>query len=151
MGNFAIQLAKVHGAHPIATAAGRNADFVRSLGAEQVIDYKQARFEDFAHDMDVVFDTVGGETLNRSWQVLKPGGRLVTVASSGEGINDPRVKDAFFIVEPSQKQLYLVADLLDRGKLRVAVDAVAPFSRAREVFAGTFPRQNRGKLVIAVA
>jgi NADPH:quinone reductase-like Zn-dependent oxidoreductase len=84
-----------------ATASARDIDFVASLGAEQVIDFRASRFEDAVQDVDVVFDTVGGETLERSWNILKPLGRLVTVAASGETAGDERAKKAFFIVEPN--------------------------------------------------
>jgi NADPH:quinone reductase-like Zn-dependent oxidoreductase len=86
----AVQLARWRGAQVIGTASAHNLGFVRSLGADQVIDYRATRFEDRVRDFDVVFDTVGGETLERSWGVLRPGGRLVTVATSGAGARDPR-------------------------------------------------------------
>lgn len=82
-GVFAMQIARFYGARVIATASARNIDFVSRLGAEQVIDYRAARFEERLQDIDVVFDTVGGETLERSWGVLKPGGRIITIASDG--------------------------------------------------------------------
>lgn len=150
VGVFAIQLARLHGALVIATASARNRDFVSSLGAEQVIDYRESRFEECVNELDVVFDTVGGEMLERSRSVLKPEGRLVTVASTAEQSTDALVKQAFFIVEPSQKQLVEIAGLLDAGKLRPVVDSVFPLSQAPEVFAGKVPRQGRGKLVIAI-
>jgi NADPH:quinone reductase-like Zn-dependent oxidoreductase len=150
VGVFAVQLARLHGAHVIATASARNRDFVSSLGAEQVVDYRASRFEDCAKDLDVVFDTVGGDTLERSWSVLKPNGRMVTVVSTAEESSDSRVKQAFFIVQPNQKQLVEVAGLLDEGRLRPIVDSVIPLSRAPEVFAGQVARQGRGKLVIAI-
>lgn len=150
VGLFAIQFARLRGAYVIATASARNQEFVSSLGADQVIDYQKSPFEDHAGQTDVVFDTAGGETLERSWSVLKPGGRLVTVASSAADSTDPRVKRAFFIVEPNQKQLVEIAGLLDAGKLRTVIDAVVPLSRAPEVYSGRVPRQSRGKVVITV-
>ncbi len=78
-----MQLARLRGARVIATASARHADFVVNLGAEQVIDYQTSRFEEHVKDVDVVFDTVGGETLERSWAVLKAAGRMVTIAASG--------------------------------------------------------------------
>src|SRR5499425_1371000 len=98
VGTFAVQLARWRGARVTGTASAANLDFVRSLGADEVIDYRAERFEDMARDVDVVFDTVGGETLERSWGVLKPGGRLVTIAASGEQTTDERVRAAYFIV-----------------------------------------------------
>src|SRR5262245_57524082 len=84
VGTFAVQLARWRGARVTGTASAANLDFVQSLGADEAIDYRVERFENVVRDVDVVFDTVGGETLERSWGVLKPGGRLVTVAASGE-------------------------------------------------------------------
>src|SRR6185437_3035988 len=85
VGMFAVQLARDRGARVVATASARNIDFVSSLGADQVIDYHTARFEDSVKQADVVFDCVGGETLDRSWNVLAPAGRLVTIAANVEG------------------------------------------------------------------
>ncbi len=150
VGSFAIQLARIHGAHVVATASARNRDFVLSLGAEQVIDYQKSRFEECIEGVDVVFDTVGGETVERSWSVLRPRGRMVTVASTAEGSTDERVKQAFFIVEPNQKQLYEIAGLLDTAILRPVVDSVIPLSQVPALFAGKVARQGRGKLVIAI-
>ncbi len=115
VGVFAIQLAHWRGAHVVATASSRNVDFVSRLGADQVIDYSAVRFEEKAREMDVVFDTVGGETLRRSWGVLKQGGRMVTIAADGEETTEDRVKQAFFIVEPNQKQLIKIGELLETG------------------------------------
>ncbi len=91
-----------------------------SLGAEQVIDYRESPFEKCASGLDIVFDTVGGDTLERSWAVLKPSGRMVTVVSTAADSTEARVKQAFFIVEPNQKQLVEVGALLDSGRLRTA-------------------------------
>src|SRR4051794_9754026 len=99
-GIFVIQLASVRGAHVIATASKRNLDFVRDLGAQEALEYHSVRFEDKVRDVDIVFDTVGGEILQRSWQVLNRRGRLVTIAANSEGASDERVTQAFFIVEP---------------------------------------------------
>jgi NADPH:quinone reductase-like Zn-dependent oxidoreductase len=102
--------------------------------------------------MDVVFDTVGGETLERSWSVLKRGGRMITIAADSEATADDRVKQAFFIVEPNREQLIRVGDLLDAGRLRTAVDAVLPLREAAAAYTGTVKeRRGRGKLVVAVA
>jgi NADPH:quinone reductase-like Zn-dependent oxidoreductase len=150
VGVFAIQLARLHGAHVIATASAGNLDFVASLGAEKVIDYKKSRFEDSAKDVDVVFDTVGGETLERSWGVLGPRGRLVTIASSAENTIDERVKEAFFIMEPNRKQLTEVAEMLEAGRMRAVVDTVIPLSQAPDAFAGRVKRSGRGKIVVEV-
>ena len=147
VGVFAVQLARWRGAHVIGTASAGNAAFVRGLGADDVIDYRARRFEDVVHDLDLVFDAVGGETLERSWGVLKPGGRLVTIAASGENSRDPRTREAFFIVEADRPQLGEVARLIDGGNLRPMVDAVFPLARAREAYEH---KPLRGKVVLRV-
>jgi NADPH:quinone reductase-like Zn-dependent oxidoreductase len=152
VGLYAVQLAHRHKAHVIATASARNADFVRKLGAEEVIDYQTSRFEDQVGKVDVVFDGVGGETLNRSWMVLNRGGRLVTIAADSEGTTDPRVKGAFFIVEPNQKQLVEIAKQLDAGDLRAFVKASIPLNEAPAAYSGAVSeKRGYGKIVIAVA
>src|SRR5437867_9184386 len=81
VGSMAVQLAKVKGAHVIGTGSGRNEEFVRKLGADEFIDYKKAKFEDEVRGVDVVFDTVGGETQERAFRTLKRGGILVSTVS----------------------------------------------------------------------
>ena len=151
VGVFAVQLARFRGAHVIATASARNRDFVSQLGAEQVIDYRAARFDERLREIDVVFDTVGGETLERSWSVLKPGGRMITIVSGAENSADDRVKQAFFIVAPNQAQLGEIGNLIEAGHLRPVVDAVVPFENAAAAYAGQIrQRQGLGKMVVAI-
>ena len=109
-----------------ATASTANLDFVRRLGADEVIDYRAQRFEDVVGGVDVVFDTVGGETLDRSWGVLKPGGRLVTAADPGE-TTDERSRAAYFIVEPNRRQLAEIARLIEEVR---SARSLAPCSRS---------------------
>jgi NADPH:quinone reductase-like Zn-dependent oxidoreductase len=151
VGIFAVQLAHLHGAHVIATASSPNLKFVAELGAEEVIDYRASRFEDRTQKVDVVFDGVGGETLGRSWSMLKPGGRMVTIAAGNESSPDQRSKDAFFIVEPNQKQLVEVARLLDAGTLKTFVKAVVPLAEASNAYSRSLEnKRGYGKVVIAV-
>jgi NADPH:quinone reductase-like Zn-dependent oxidoreductase len=152
VGVFAIQLARIIGAEVITTASKRNEAFLKELGATQVIDYKE---EDFTKvidgPVDVIFDGVGGETLDRSWSLLKPGGRLTTIAAASEETADQRVKDAFFIVEPSHYQLCKIARQLDEGTLKVFVDAVVPLEEAPDAYAGKVKsRAGRGKVVVSL-
>jgi NADPH:quinone reductase-like Zn-dependent oxidoreductase len=152
VGIFAIQLARFRGAHVTATASARNLEFVTGLGAEQVIDYRAVHFEESVSGMDIVFDTVGGETLEHSWGVLKPGGRMITIAADSETTNDDRVKRAFFIVEPNHEQLIRIGDLLESGELHPVVDTVLPLARASAAYTGEVrERRGRGKLVVEVA
>src|SRR5262245_20932750 len=152
VGTFAIQLARFHGAHVVSTASARNLAFVSGLGAEQVFDYQATRFEEKLSEIDVVFDTVGGETLQRSWGVLKPGGRMITIAAENEATADERVKQAFFIVEPNHEQLTRIGKLLETGRLQTVVDGVLPLAQASAAYTGEVKeRRGRGKLVVAVA
>jgi NADPH:quinone reductase-like Zn-dependent oxidoreductase len=151
VGVFVIQMARLRGAHVITTASAQNKEFVLGLGAEHAIDYSAERFEEQVQDLDVVFDCAGGDTLRRSWRVLKPGGRMVTIASNGEAAEDPRIKDAFFIVEPNQQQLAEIGKLLDQGKLRVFVDAEVPLSEAAAAYSRKVKsRRGYGKTVIVM-
>src|SRR5215468_6143563 len=150
VGLFAVQLAHLHRAYVIATASARNTEFVNGLGADEVIDYQTARFEEQVEKVDIVFDGVGGETRERSWAVLKPGGRMVTIAADSEGASDQRVKEAFFIVEPNQKQLGELAELLDAGELKTFVSAVVPLEEASVAYSGALrDKGGYGKVVIA--
>jgi NADPH:quinone reductase-like Zn-dependent oxidoreductase len=151
VGIFAVQLAHLHGAHVIATTSSANLNFVAELGANEVIDYRASRFEDRTPKVDVVFDGVGGETLDRSWSVLKPGGRLVTISAGGGSHPDPRSKDAFFIIEPNQRQLVEVAKMLDAGTLKTYIKAVVPLAEASNAYSGAVPNnRGYGKVVVVI-
>jgi len=151
VGTFCIQLARHRGAKVIATASTRNVGFVSRIGADQVIDYAMDAFDRIVRGVDVVFDTVGGETLRRSWSVLKPGGRLVTVAADSENTNDAREKKAFFIVEPNHKQLTEIGEMLESGQIRVFVDEEVPFSSAAAAYNRETKRSlGYGKTVIVM-
>ena len=151
VGAVAVQLAHRHGAYVIGTASRQNLEFVRHLGADEVIDYRATPFETRAKDMDVVFDTVGGETLERSWSVLKSNGRLVTVATQSESSADQRVRDAFFVMEPNRAQLAEIAHLIDAGELRPPkVAAVFLLAQAREAYARAQQGHLDGKIALRV-
>ena len=153
VGSFAVQLARWRGAHVIGTALARNADFVRSLGADEVIDHVATPFESVASDIDVVIDPVGGAVTKRSWSVLRPNGRLVTLVrpTSPEWAAGRAATGVFFVVEPSRAQLKELARLIDAGTLRPIVEAVWPLDRAREAYERGIQDPPRGKLVLAVA
>jgi len=151
VGVFAIQLARWRGADVLTTASGHDRDFLLRLGAQQVIDYHTERFEDVAKNVDVVFDAVGGSTLVRSWGVLGPGGRLVTIVSTVKSADDERTKRALFFVEPNRRQLGDIAAMLDAGQLRPVVGTVLPFAQAAAAYARE-PMRNRrpGKTVVTL-
>jgi len=152
VGVFAVQLARFREAYVLATASSANIDFVRQLGAHEVIDYRASRFEDHAKGADVVFDAVGGDTAERSWGLLNPGGRLVTIAADVAATSDERLKRAFFIVEPNRDQLVKIADLIDAGRIRPVVGTVFAFADAATAYQrANGKRPHRGKMVVAVA
>jgi NADPH:quinone reductase-like Zn-dependent oxidoreductase len=115
VGSFAVQLAKWKGAHVTGTESARNQSFIQELGADETIDYTKTRFDDVVRDVDVVFDTVAGQTPCRSWQVLKKGGILVSVASPPSAEDPVRngVRQAFVSMLPNASQLAEIAKLVD--------------------------------------
>ena len=152
VGLFAVQLAHHHKSHVIATTSSQTATLVKELGADEVIDYKKERFEELVRDVDVVFDTVGGETRERTWSVLKPKGRMVTVAADGESSNDPRIKQHYFIVEPNRERLGELAKLLDDGSLKTFVKASVPLADAAAAYAHKVPKMlGYGKVVVTIS
>jgi NADPH:quinone reductase-like Zn-dependent oxidoreductase len=148
VGLFAVQLARLHDAYVIATSSKANLDFVKQVGANEVIDYRERPFEESGF-VDVIFDTVGGETLERSWKLLKHGGRLVTIAADAESTTDPRVKAAFFIVEQNGQQLADLTNLFDSGKLKAFVKAEVPIETADQAYGGSIAGCP-GKLIIRI-
>ena len=153
VGTYAVQLAHGRGAHVIGTARAANHGFLRDLGADEVIDYTTVRFEDRVRDVDIVLDSVGGDTLERSWGVLRKGGVLVTIADSvpADKAAAYGVRGVDFIVEPSRAQLIEIARLIEAGALRVIVEATFPLREARAAFVRGLGGHNRGKLVLQVA
>jgi NADPH:quinone reductase-like Zn-dependent oxidoreductase len=152
VGLFAVQFAKSLGAHVIATASAATIPLVESLGADQVLDYRSSRFDQQLRNIDLVVDTVGGETLARSWDVLRPGGRVVTAVSDIPTDAPQRIKDAFFLVQPDGAKLAEIAKLLDTGKLRTFVKAVAPLQDAELAYTNSLPSKlGYGKTVVTVA
>jgi NADPH:quinone reductase-like Zn-dependent oxidoreductase len=153
VGVFAVQLARWAGAQVIATASARNHDFLRDLGATEVIDYTTTRFEDVVQSVDVVFDTVGGGTLQRSWQVVKPGGMLVSVVSPRPSADVAKGHDArfaWFVVEPNGEQLIQIGTLIDAGHIRPIVETALPLSEACEAYKQAAKGHTRGKIVLRV-
>jgi NADPH:quinone reductase-like Zn-dependent oxidoreductase len=152
VGTFAVQFARWRGAHVFATCSGKKAKFVRSLGADRVIDYSSARFQDELSGLDVVLDTVGGEVLENSWGTLRRGGSLVTIVGdvSEEVIAKYDVKGFSILVEPNRKELTEIGGLIDAGVIKPVVDGVFPLSRAGEAYERGLRGHNRGKIVLEV-
>ncbi|MBX3303182.1 MAG: NADP-dependent oxidoreductase [Nitrospira sp.] len=134
VGSFAVQMARHQKAHVIATASAANTDVVKALGADEVIDYRTTPFETAVGDVDVVLDTIGGDTRDRSWGVLRKGGRLVTIAADAEGVKEQRVRDAFFIIEPNRNQLMNISHLINTGVLRPLAGSVFAMEHFRQAY-----------------
>jgi NADPH:quinone reductase-like Zn-dependent oxidoreductase len=154
VGSYAVQFAKQAGATVIATASAKDANYVRSLGADGVINHQTSRFEEQVKDIDAVLDTVGGETLDRSFGVLKRGGIVVSCAAqpSQEKASQHGVRALFFLVAVTTERLTKIADLIDAGKLKTEVGEVLWLNEARkahEMLEGAPHR--RGKIVIKIA
>lgn len=152
VGHLAVQFAVWKGATVFATAGERDLDYVRSLGVERAIDYKNDRFEDHATDLDLVYDTQGGETQARSFTVLKKGGTMVSTLDPDEakgrelGIRTvPR-----WHAEPNGAQLAEVADLVAAGTVKVTVDRTFAFDQVRKAYAYTRDEHPRGKVVLTM-
>lgn len=154
VGAYAVQLAKQSGVRVIGTAGSADLDYVRSLGAERVVDYKKQRFEECVHGVDAVLDTVGGETQQRSLQVLKPDGILVSIVSPVPEATQKQygIRAAYFYAEVTTERLNKITELFDSGKLVSDVGTVLPLEEARmahEMLAGA--PHHRGKIVLNVA
>jgi len=150
VGSLAVQLARWRRARVIATASRRDTAFVRSLGADDVIDYHATRFEEALGDVDVVLDTIGGETRERSWRVLRKGGTLVTLVSPiPAGVAEQHgVRGVFFIVRGNRGQLDQISALVDEGRLKPVIAEVLPLARAREAFELGAEIHSPGKIVL---
>jgi NADPH:quinone reductase-like Zn-dependent oxidoreductase len=153
VGVFAVQFARWAGAHVITTASASNRDFLLALGANEIIDYATTRFEEVVHDVDLVFDLVGGDTLQRSWQVVKPGGVLVSVVSPQPTFAEAKSRDVrpvWFVVEPNRDQLIHIGTLIDTGQIRPIIESVLPLSQARQAYEQGVKGHTRGKIVLRV-
>ena len=154
VGAYAVQLAKQAGLHVVATAASDDLDYVRDLGAERVVDYRTERFEESLTGVDVVLDTVGGDTQQRSLQVLKPGGILVSVVSPVSETAQKRygIRAAYFYVDVTTTRLNKITELFESGKLTTDVGTVLPLEEARKAheMLGGAPHR-RGKIVLSIA
>jgi NADPH:quinone reductase-like Zn-dependent oxidoreductase len=154
VGGYAVQFAKRAGALVIATASAENAPYVRGLGADGVIDYRATRFENRLKEIDAVLDTVGGETLDRSYEILKRGGILVSSAAepSKEKAGRYGVRAFFFLAQVTTQRLREIAELIDTGQLKTQVGEVLWLNEARQAhqMLEGMPHR-RGKIVIKVA
>src|SRR5437763_10215431 len=150
VGSMAVQLAKNKGAYVIGTASGRNEEFVRELGADEFIDYKKANFQEEVSAVDVVFDTVGGDTQQRAFQTLKRGGVLVSTVNppSAEKAKEFGVTVAMVAVMPKPDQLAEINRLLEGGKLKVRVATVLPRTEVNKAHQISASGHAGGKIIL---
>ncbi|MFM9280765.1 NADP-dependent oxidoreductase [Paenibacillus jiagnxiensis] len=152
VGQFAVQLAKWKGATVIATASASNLDFVKSLGADQVIDYTTTAFKDVVKEADLVVDSVGGDTENRSWAVLKKGGILVSLAQdpSQENAQKHGVTAKFNTKFPTYENLQTITELMAEGTIKAEIDSTFPLSQADKALEKSEARHGRGRILLQV-
>jgi NADPH:quinone reductase-like Zn-dependent oxidoreductase len=152
VGHFAVQFAKARGATVFATCSGDDVDFVRGLGADEVIDYRTERFEDRARDIDLVYDLVAGETQDRSWAVLKDGGAMVSTLKEPDAAKAAakHARAAHYMAQPNGGQLAEIARLIDDGKVVPTIAAVFPLEDAAQAEKQLEDEHVRGKIVLEV-
>lgn len=150
VGSMAVQLAKVKGAHVIGTGSGRNEEFVRKLGADEFIDYKNRKFEEEVSEVDVVFDTVGGDMQDRAFQTLRSGGSLVSTVNppSEEKAKELGVTVAMVVMMPKPDQLAEINQLVDNGKLRPRVAIVLPLADVKKAHQLSASGHADGKIIL---
>jgi NADPH:quinone reductase-like Zn-dependent oxidoreductase len=153
VGHLSVQLAKWKGAKVIGTASARNAQFLKELGADEVIDYHATKFEDVVHDADVVLDLIGGDTQQRSWKVLKKGGILISTVgvSSPEEAAKYGVRAMSFLSQPNGNELRQIGRLIDEGVVKPVVSTVLPLKEAAKAHEMSQSGHVRGKIVLKVS
>jgi NADPH:quinone reductase-like Zn-dependent oxidoreductase len=153
VGHFAIQFAKYRRAEVITTVSGDDIEFARELGADEAIDYKNLRFEDIVRDVDMVFDLVGGETQERSWQVLKRNGILVSTlgAPPPQRAEQNKVRAVGYLAQPNAGQLAEIGRLIDQGLVHPRVDTTYTLEQAPEAEERQAQGHVHSKLVLEIA
>src|SRR5437660_8922315 len=153
VGNFAVQFAKARDAYVIGTASSKNQAFLGELGVDKAVDYQKTRFEDAAHEADVVLDTIGGDTQERSFKALKKGGILVSIVQppSQELATKYGVRALFYGGHPSSSNLAEIAKLIDAGKVKTVVETVLPLKEAPRAHELSQSGHVRGKIVLKTA
>lgn len=153
VGHFAVQIAKYFGAYVIGTASAENKDFVLSLGADEHFDYKSKPFEEAISDIDIVLDSIGGNNIERSFEVLKKGGTVITLPSNtSDGIVEKArakgVNGFHFMVQSNGEDMKALADLLEKGIIKAHVSAVYSFDEIAKAHQQIETGSTRGKIII---
>ncbi|UOR12085.1 NADP-dependent oxidoreductase [Halobacillus amylolyticus] len=152
VGSFAIQLAKAFGAWVATTCSTKNVDFVKSLGADKVIDYESEDFTQVLQDIDIVFDTLAGDIQTQSYDVLKEEGILVSIAGQPdqELAKAKKVKAGYVFLEPDGEQLAKIGELIEQGKIRANVGTVMKLEEIQEAHRLSETHHAKGKIVLRV-
>ncbi|MGN4425052.1 NADP-dependent oxidoreductase [Bacillus cereus group sp. MYBK30-1] len=176
VGTFAIQLAKIMGAHVTTTASEAGENLVKSLGADEIINYKTEKFEDILKNYDAVFDTIGGTTLEKSFDIIKSGGKIVSVSGMpnarfgkefGSGFfktllfslasnkltsleKKHNAQYSFLFMKPSGDQLRIIANYIESGKIKPVIDRVFPFEDAQKAMEYSESGRAKGKIIIKI-
>lgn len=159
VGAFAVQLAKVAGARVLATGRSENAELIRSLGADEVIDYRKVRFEDEVNRLtggrgvDAAYDTVGGDVISRSIECVRPFGKLATIVRVDGSINGMQIRNQtlyFGFMERTREKIQAITTLAERGQLRPLIDSTFPLERLADAHRKLEAGGMRGKIVITI-
>ena len=152
VGSMAVQLAKARGAYVIGTASARNAAFVKNLGADEVIDYATTKFEDVVKDVDVVFDLMGGDTLARSYGVVKRGGAIVSAAGvpDAEQLAAHGLQGQMIGMRPDKAQFEALTTLIEAGKVKPIIETILPLAEIKQAHELSQTGRTRGKIVLQV-
>ncbi|MCD9025728.1 NADP-dependent oxidoreductase [Cohnella silvisoli] len=152
VGQFAVQLAKWKGANVIGTASTSNLNFVKSLGSDQVIDYTTTAFEEVVKEVDLVVDSVGGDTEDRSWAVLKQGGILVSLTQppSQENAKKHGITAKFNTKFPTKANLQTIAQLIADGTIKAEIDSIFPLSQTNKAHEKSEAKHGRGRILLRV-
>jgi NADPH:quinone reductase-like Zn-dependent oxidoreductase len=153
VGSFAIQIAKARGAKVIATASTANQDLLKQLGADVAVDYTKQKFEDVAKDVDVVLDSVGKDTLARSYGIVKKGGFIATLVARLDQaeLDKHGIRGESISVKPNGVQLAEIGKLIDEKKIKSIVSEVLPLTDAVKAQEQAATHHTRGKIVLKVA
>jgi len=153
VGSLAVQMAKIVGAHVIGTASAKNRDFLLEIGVDEFIDYQSENFETVISNVDVVFDTVGGDTQAKSLGIIKKGGMLVSIVEqpSAEKAAELNINAEFLFIDPNAEQLTQIAKWVDNGQLVNHIDKIFPLQEAAQALELSQAGRVRGKVIIKVA
>jgi alcohol dehydrogenase len=176
VGSFAIQLAKTMGVYVATTTSKAGYELVKSLGADQIIDYKNESFDIILQDYDGVFDTIGGKTLDKAFSIVKPGGQVVSISGLpnarfgqeyGSGFlkttlfrlvtlkiskleKQYKVKYTYLFMKPSGEQLKIITELIELGKIRPVIDQIFPFEEAQSALEYSETGRAKGKVILKI-